>query len=84
MREDDGKMLKNAHIIGTLRRILKLLFHKIKPIFVFDGKTPELKLRTVKQRRKYREKSENDKRVTAQKILLSQVHVLLVDNMKLL
>jgi DNA excision repair protein ERCC-5 len=52
MRDENGKMMKNAHIIGTLRRILKLLFHRIRPLFVFDGATPTLKLRTINARRK--------------------------------
>lgn len=56
MRDEDGKMMKNAHIIGTLRRVLKLLFHRIRPLFVFDGATPLLKLRTVQARRKGHEK----------------------------
>ena len=56
MRDEEGKMMKNAHLIGTLRRILKLLFHRIRPLFVFDGATPELKLRVVQARRKGREK----------------------------
>ena len=56
MRDEDGKMLKNAHIIGALRRVLKLLYHRIRPLFVFDGATPALKLKTVKARRKMQEK----------------------------
>lgn len=56
MRDDEGKMIKNAHIIGTLRRILKLLFHRIKPVFVFDGATPILKLRVIQSRRKTHER----------------------------
>lgn len=56
MRDEEGKMLKNAHIIGTLRRILKLLFHRIKPVFVFDGATPILKLRVIQSRRKTHER----------------------------
>jgi DNA excision repair protein ERCC-5 len=55
MRDEEGKMMKNAHLIGTLRRVLRLLFHKIRPLFVFDGATPELKLRVVQARRKGRE-----------------------------
>lgn len=60
MRDEDGAMIVNAHIIGTIRRILKLLFNKIKPVFVFDGQTPILKLRTVTLRRKRRMQSVSD------------------------
>lgn len=56
MRDEEGKMMKNAHIIGTLRRILKLLYHRIRPLFVFDGATPTLKINMVKSRRKGHEK----------------------------
>jgi DNA excision repair protein ERCC-5 len=73
MRDDDGNMIRNAHLIGMIRRILKLLFHRIRPVFVFDGATPALKLKTVRARRSLREKQENSKRVTAQKIFLSQL-----------
>lgn len=54
MRDEEGKMVKNAHLLGTMRRVLKLLFHKIRPLFVFDGATPALKLRTIEARRKKR------------------------------
>ncbi len=32
---------------GFLRRINKLLFHGIKPVFVFDGGAPSLKRNTI-------------------------------------
>jgi len=32
---------------GFLRRINKLLFHGIKPVFVFDGGAPNLKRATI-------------------------------------
>jgi DNA excision repair protein ERCC-5 len=59
MRNEDGSMMKNAHLIGSIRRILKLLFQKIKPVFVFDGDTPTLKLNTIRARRKIRNKNVN-------------------------
>ena len=78
MRDDDGKMIKNAHIIGTLRRVLKLLFHKIRPVFVFDGMTPALKYNTVKARRHNTEKNEVNKKIAAQRLFRAQLkqHVL--------
>lgn len=47
MRDKDGKALSNAHVLGFLRRICKLLFYGIKPVFVFDGGAPELKKATL-------------------------------------
>ena len=55
MRDDEGNMIKNAHVSGTMRRILKLLYHRIRPVFVFDGATPSLKKRVMKLRRQSRE-----------------------------
>lgn len=52
MRDEEGNMVKNAHLLGTIRRILKLLFHRIKPVFVFDGATPTLKLNMIQKRRR--------------------------------
>ena len=37
---------------GFLRRILKLIFFGIKPVFVFDGQTPALKKKTLQMRKK--------------------------------
>ncbi|CAN0143134.1 unnamed protein product [Ectocarpus fasciculatus] len=74
MRDDDGKVVKNAHIIGTLRRVVKLLFHRIRPVFVFDGGAPALKGRTLAARRKLRsEGTDSSVRKTAQRILASQL-----------
>lgn len=38
-------LLHNA--VGTFRRIMKLVFYGIKPVFVFDGAAPSLKKRTL-------------------------------------
>ena len=47
MKDKEGRTLNNAHILGFLRRINKLLFHGIKPVFVFDGVSPALKRNTI-------------------------------------
>lgn len=47
MRDKEGKVLVNAHVLGFLRRISKLLFYGIKPVFVFDGGAPALKRNTI-------------------------------------
>jgi len=47
---------RNIHLTGIFRRIVKLLYYGIKPVFVFDGKFPELKRETVRRRQEFREK----------------------------
>jgi len=50
-RDRSGNAVPNAHILGLFHRICKLLFYKIRPIFVFDGQAPELKKETLRRRR---------------------------------
>jgi DNA excision repair protein ERCC-5 len=47
MRDKEGRGLVNAHVLGFLRRITKLMFYGIKPVFVFDGGAPTLKRSTL-------------------------------------
>ncbi|KAJ2964977.1 hypothetical protein NQZ79_g88 [Umbelopsis isabellina] len=47
VRDKEGNALKNAHIVGFFRRICKLLFYNIRPVFVFDGGAPALKRLTI-------------------------------------
>lgn len=56
MRDPDtGSVKPAAHLIGFFRRLAKLRFHGIRPILVFDGATPIIKLRELEQRRRRRE-----------------------------
>ncbi|KYN32620.1 hypothetical protein ALC56_13102 [Trachymyrmex septentrionalis] len=47
-----GVSRPNAHLLGLFTRICKLLYYKIKPVFVFDGGVPMLKKSTIASRRK--------------------------------
>jgi DNA excision repair protein ERCC-5 len=47
MRDKSGNPLPNAHLIVLFTRLCKLLFYRIKPIFVFDGGAPILKKKTL-------------------------------------
>ncbi|KAA0152851.1 hypothetical protein FNF31_06548 [Cafeteria roenbergensis] len=73
MRDDEGMMLKNAHVVGTFRRICKLMFHRIRPVFVFDGGTPALKRKTVLLRRQRRQDSAQATERAAQRLLLNHI-----------
>lgn len=42
-----GAPLPNAHLMGLFQRLCKLLYFRIKPVFVFDGAFPELKRETI-------------------------------------
>ena len=47
MRDKFGDPVYNAHLIVIFQRLCKLLFYKVRPIFVFDGGVPELKKKTI-------------------------------------
>ncbi|KAK0179791.1 hypothetical protein PV327_005509 [Microctonus hyperodae] len=47
-----GNTVPNAHLLGLFSRICKLLYFKIKPVFVFDGGVPLLKKNTIAARKK--------------------------------
>jgi DNA excision repair protein ERCC-5 len=47
MRDGRGELVENAHIHAMLTRICKLLYHQIKPVFVFDGGAPAIKQQAV-------------------------------------
>ena len=73
MRDAEGNMEPNAHIVGTFGRVCKLLFHRIRPIFVFDGGTPALKRRTLLLRAQRRAGNEDARKRTVQRLLLLQL-----------
>ncbi|KAK3148057.1 hypothetical protein QOZ80_3BG0290070 [Eleusine coracana subsp. coracana] len=73
MRDDSGEMVRDAHLLGFLRRICKLFYLRVRPVFVFDGATPALKRRTLAARRRHRDAAQAKVRKTAEKLLLSQL-----------
>lgn len=73
VRDKEGNALRNAHVVGFFRRICKLLYFGIKPVFVFDGGAPILKRQTIAARKKRREGRREDAVRTAGKLLAAQM-----------
>ena len=68
-----GEVQPNAPCLGVFRRCLKLLFHGVRPVFVFDGATPALKKRTVTARRRRRDTQRLNLKRTAEKLLVNEL-----------
>ncbi|KAK3047327.1 DNA repair protein rad2 [Extremus antarcticus] len=73
VRDKEGNALRNSHVVGFFRRICKLLFFGIKPVFVFDGGAPALKRQTISQRKSRREGRREDAVRIAGKLLAVQM-----------
>ena len=82
MRDQDGRAGKQVHLQGMLARLCKLLFHGIKPVFVFDGPAPALKRKTLARRRESRFKASQDGERLAKKILLTRMKVAGIEELK--
>nr|XP_027213955.1 DNA repair protein complementing XP-G cells-like [Penaeus vannamei] len=50
-RGPGGAAVANAHLLTVFHRICKLLFYRIRPVFIFDGGVPHLKKQTLAARR---------------------------------
>lgn len=73
MRDERGEALPDAHLLGFFRRVCKLLFLGVRPVFVFDGSTPELKRQTTAARRRGARNAAAQARRAAEKLLLVQM-----------
>lgn len=73
MRDEKGDMVKGAHLLGFFRRICKLLYLKIRPVFVFDGPPPALKWKTLQLRAKQRDSEERLRRKAVERLLRNQL-----------
>lgn len=79
VRDKEGNALRNSHVVGFFRRICKLLWFGIKPVFVFDGGAPALKRATLQGRRRRREGRREDAVRTAGKLLAVQMQRIAVE-----
>ncbi|MFB6245425.1 MAG: flap endonuclease-1 [Candidatus Nanohaloarchaea archaeon] len=66
IRQRDGTPLKDSqgrvtsHLSGVFYRNINLLEKNIRPVYVFDGETPELKQKESSRRRKKREEAREE------------------------
>lgn len=66
IRQPDGTPLRDSqgritsHLSGLLYRTANYMAEGIKPVYVFDGKPPELKMRTIEERMKVRTRAKEE------------------------
>ncbi|KAJ3416826.1 Elongation of fatty acids protein 2 [Chytridiales sp. JEL 0842] len=64
VRQQDGMQLTNeagdvtSHLMGILYRTIRMMENGIKPVYVFDGKPPDMKSNELKKRGEKREDAE--------------------------
>ncbi|XP_075573081.1 DNA excision repair protein ERCC-5 [Pelecanus crispus] len=68
-RDRGGNSIQNAHLLTLFHRLCKLLFFRIRPVFVFDGEAPLLKKQTLAKRRQRKDIAISDSRKTTEKLL---------------
>ena len=74
VRDKEGNSLGQTHIVGFFRRICKMLFFGILPLFVFDGGAPPLKRQVIQARKERRQGNQENAKSAAQKLLAMQMH----------
>ncbi|XP_077515806.1 rad2 superfamily protein mus201 [Amblyomma americanum] len=73
-RDAQGSPMANAHLLGLLQRVCKLLFYGVKPVFVFDGGVPQLKKQTLAARQERRTVAQESAQRKARLLLLKARH----------
>jgi flap endonuclease-1 len=57
----DGHGNVTSHLLGLLMRTTRLMGdYGIRPVFIFDGKPPALKMKTLQARRQFRERAKRE------------------------
>ncbi|KAL1021672.1 hypothetical protein UPYG_G00016370 [Umbra pygmaea] len=69
VRDREGNSVQNAHLLTLFHRLCKLLFFRIRPVFVFDGEAPLLKKQTLAIRRQRKEEKTLESKQTNEKLL---------------
>lgn len=59
LRDADGNL--TGHLVGLFHRTIQFMEAGIKPIWIFDGKPPELKSKELDKRKEMKQKAEESK-----------------------
>jgi 5'-3' exonuclease len=59
-RNNNQKAYSYDYLVGFLRRLCKLRYQGVRPVIVFDGATPEIKMREIRARTKRRKRKLGD------------------------
>ncbi|XP_042235863.1 DNA excision repair protein ERCC-5-like [Homarus americanus] len=68
-RGPGGAAVANAHLLTLFHRICKLLFYRIRPVFVFDGGVPYLKKQTLASRKLRRDVAADKAKLVRERLL---------------
>ncbi|RZN55813.1 MAG: flap endonuclease-1 [Candidatus Methanomethylicota archaeon] len=73
IRQPDGTPLLDlkgritSHLSGLFYRTVNFLELEMKPVYIFDGKPPELKLKEIEKRMELKEKAEEEYKIALEK-----------------
>ena len=60
LRDADGNL--TGHLVGIFQRTIQFMENGIKPVWVFDGKPPDLKSKELDKRKEQKQKAEEEKK----------------------
>ncbi len=89
IRQRDGTPLKDSngrttsHLSGVFYRNINLLENNIRPVYVFDGDTPDLKAKESSRRRKKREEAREEWKRLKQEGKISEAYTKATQSSKL-
>lgn len=59
MKDADGNL--TGHLVGLYHRTIQFMEAGVKPIWVFDGKPPDLKAKELDKRKELKQNAEEEK-----------------------
>ena len=65
LRDEEGNL--TGHLVGIFHRTIQFMEQGIKPVWVFDGKPPDMKGAELEKRKEMKEKAEEEKKDAEQK-----------------